>query len=150
MFEEINSDYLLRNITMGFIYCAMMIQPSDRIKIQQVNASARISLSFLELLERQFPIDETHQKMNLRTASEFADHMAIHVNILNSAVKELTRKTTSQLIAKRVLQESKILLKHSSWNVSEIAFALSFSEVTHFNNSFKMHTEKSPLRYRNT
>ena len=43
---------------------------------------------------------------------------------------------TAQLIAERVLQESKILLKHSVWNVSEIAYALGFTEVTHFNNFF--------------
>lgn len=154
MFDEINSEYihkydLLRNITMELIHCAMKMQPSDRITRQQVNASGRISLLFLELLERQFPIDETHQKMNLRSASEFANHLAIHVNHLNRAVKELTQKTTSQLIAERVLQESKILLKHSRWSVSEIAFALGFSEVTHFNNFFKKHTSQSPLKFRN-
>jgi AraC-like DNA-binding protein len=87
--------------------------------------------------------------MNLRSASEFANHLAIHVNHLNRAVKELTQKTTSQLIAERVLQESKILLKHSRWSVSEIAFALGFSEVTHFNNFFKKHTSQSPLKFRN-
>jgi AraC-like DNA-binding protein len=63
-------------------------------------------------------------------------------------VKETTQKTTTQLIAARVLQESKILLRHSNWNVSEIAFALSFAEVTHFNNFFKKYTQTSPLKYR--
>jgi AraC-like DNA-binding protein len=73
----------------------------------------------------------------------------IHVNHLNRAVKEITEKTTSQLIAERLLQEAKILLKHSTWSVSEIAYALGFSEVTHFNNFFKKHVEVSPLKFRN-
>jgi AraC family transcriptional activator of pobA len=47
-------------------------------------------------------------------------------------VKEITQKTTTQLIAERILQESKILLRHSSWNVSEIAHAPGFTEVTAF------------------
>jgi AraC family transcriptional activator of pobA len=56
----------------------------------------------------------------------------VHVNHLNRAVKEIADKTTSQIIAERVLQESKVLLKHSNWSVSEIAHSLGFSEVTLF------------------
>jgi AraC family transcriptional regulator, transcriptional activator of pobA len=67
---------------------------------------------------------------------------------LNRAVKETTEKTTSQIIGERVLQESKILLKHSNWNVSEIAYALGFTEVTHFNNFFKKHTLITPSKFR--
>ena len=73
----------------------------------------------------------------------------MHVNHLNRAVKETTDKTTSQLIAERILQEAKILLKHSNWGVSEVAYALDFTEVTHFNNFFKKHVELSPLKFRN-
>ena len=47
------------------------------------------------------------------------------------------------------LQESKILLKHSPWNVSEIAYALGFTETTHFNNFFKKHAQLSLLKFRN-
>lgn len=101
------------------------------------------------MLERQFPIEENHPQVNLRTASDFAKQLNIHVNHLNRAVKETAQKTTSQLIAERLLQESKILLKHSNWNVTEIAYALGFTEVTHFNNFFKKHTEQSPTKFRN-
>ncbi|HCX77331.1 MAG TPA: AraC family transcriptional regulator, partial [Algoriphagus sp.] len=92
------------------------------------NASLRIASIFLELLERQFPVDESHSSIQMRTPSEFANQLNIHVNHLNRAVKEMTGKTTSQLIADRLVQESKILLKQSNWNVSEIAFALGFNE----------------------
>jgi len=44
-----------------------------------------------------------------------------HVNHLNRAVKETTDKTTTQIIPDRILQESKVLRKHTSWNISEIA-----------------------------
>jgi AraC-like DNA-binding protein len=109
----------------------------------------RISLLFLELLERQFPIDDNHQKINLRSASDFAKQLNIHINHLNRSVKVTTSKTTSQIIAGRILQESKILLKQSAWNVSEIAYALGFTEVTHFNNFFKKHVNLNPLKFRN-
>ncbi|MCA8963125.1 MAG: AraC family transcriptional regulator, partial [Planctomycetes bacterium] len=40
------------------------------------------------------------------------------------------------------------LLKRSGWNVSEIAHALGFQEVSHFSNFFKKHTSVSPSAYR--
>lgn len=154
MFEEINSDYIhkydvLRNLVFELLHFAMKIQPATNFDKQQINASKRISVLFLELLERQFPIDDAHQKINQRSASEFASQLNIHVNHLNRAVKETTQKTTSQIIAERILQESKILLKHSNWSVSEIAYALGFTEITHFNNFFKKHVQLSPLKFRN-
>jgi len=154
MFEEINSDYIhkydsIRNLVFELLHFAMKIIPNTNFDKQQINASKRISVMFLELLERQFPIDDSHQNIQLRSASEFASQLNIHVNHLNRAIKETTQKTTTQIIAERVLQESKILLKHSSWNVSEIAYALGFQESTHFNNFFKKHTLESPLHFRN-
>lgn len=154
MFEEINSDYIhkydvLRNLVFELLHVAMKMQPSSTFNRQPINASQRISTLFLELLERQFPIDENHQTVSLRTASDFARQLNVHVNHLNRAVKTTTQKTTSQLIAERLLQEAKILLKHSAWSVSEIAYALGFTEATHFNNFFKKHTERSPSQFRN-
>lgn len=153
MFEEINSEYIykydvLRNLVFELLHFAMKIQPSSLFDKQSGNASQRISALFLELLERQFPIDDVHQGIQFRTASDFANQLNVHVNHLNRAVKEITQKTTSQLIAERVLQEAKILLKHSRWNVSEIAYGLGFKELTHFNNFFKKHTQLSPLKFR--
>jgi AraC family transcriptional regulator, transcriptional activator of pobA len=154
MFEEIKSDYIhkydvLRNLVFELLHFAMKIQPSAKFDKQPLNASQRISTLFLELLERQFPIDENHQTVSLRSASEYANQLNIHVNHLNRAVKETSQKTTSQLIAERILQESKILLRHSKWNVAEISYALGFTEVTHFNNFFKKHVQISPLKFRN-
>lgn len=154
MNEEIKSDYahkydVLRNLVFELIHFAMKIQPISPHNKTQINASQRISTLFLELLERQFPIDENHLNISIRSASDFANQLNIHVNHLNRAVKETTQKTTTQLIAERILQEAKIMLKHSKWNISEIAYALGFTEVTHFNNFFKKHAEISPVKYRN-
>ena len=154
MFEEINSEYIhkydvLRNLVFELLHFAMKMQPTAKFDRQQIHASQRISALFLELLERQFPVDDNHPKINLRSASDFAHQLAIHVNHLNRSVKETTQKTTSQIISERILQESKILLKHSAWSVSDIAYGLGFTEVTHFNNFFKKHIQTSPLKFRN-
>lgn len=153
MFEEMDSEYvhkydMLRHLFFELLHFALKL-PSAKMERQPMNASKRISTLFLELLERQFPIDENHKELHLRSASDFARQLNVHVNHLNRAVKETHEKTTSQIIAERILREAKILLKHSAWNVSEIAFALGFTEVTHFNNFFKKHTQLSPLKFRN-
>ena len=154
MNAEIKSDYIhkydvLRNLVFELLHFAMKMQPASAHGKAVLNASQRISALFLELLERQFPIDENHLSITLRSASDFANQLNVHVNHLNRAAKETTLKTSTQLIADRILQEAKIMLKHSQWNVSEIAFALGFTEVTHFNNFFKKHLEMSPSKFRN-
>jgi len=154
MFEEINSDYqhkydVLRTLVFELIHFALKMEPPAASDKKAIHASQRISTLFLELLERQFPIDDNHNRVHLRAASDYAKQLNVHVNHLNRAVKETTEKTTTQLIAERFLQESKVLLKHSAWSVSEIAYALGFTEVTHFNNFFKKHAMISPLKFRN-
>jgi AraC family transcriptional activator of pobA len=153
MFDEINSEYVhkydvLRTLVFELLHFAMKMQPYEKFDKQPVNASQRISTLFLELLERQFPIDDNHQSVSLRAASDYAGQLNVHVNHLNRAVKETTQKTTTQIIAERIMQEAKVLIKHSNWNVAEIAYALGFNEVTHFNNFFKKHTQLSPLKFR--
>ena len=154
MFEEIESDYahkydVLRNLVFELLHFAMKMQPAAPSDKQRINASQRIATIFLELLERQFPIDENHPRVGLRSASDFAQQLNIHVNHLNRAVKAITDKTTTQIIAERILQEAKVMLRHSNWNVSEISDALGFTEVTHFNNFFKKNVKTSPLKFRN-
>ena len=151
--KEFNSDYkykydIIRNLIFELLHFGLRLQPQEAEEKHAANASQRISALFLELLERQFPIDDQHPSIELRAASEFADQLNVHVNHLNRAVKENLDKTTTHVIAERVVQEAKILLRHSRWGVAEIAYALGFSEATHFNNFFKKHTGSSPTKFR--
>jgi len=90
-----------------------------------------------------------HQTIELRSASEFATQLNVHINHLNRAIKGTTQKTTAEHINRRILQESKSLLRTTNWPVSEIAYALGFNEATHFNNFFKKHLQTSPTLFRN-
>jgi AraC family transcriptional regulator, transcriptional activator of pobA len=154
MLNEINTDYVykydvLRNMVFELIHLAMKLQPSNNFEHSKIDASSRVTSLFLELLERQFPIDENNPKIKLRSASDFANQLFIHVNHLNRSVKAITQKTTTHFIAQRIVQEAKSLLKHNTWNVSEIAFSLGFEEAAHFNNFFKKHVGQTPLQFRN-
>jgi hypothetical protein len=80
---------------------------------QHKNAATRIAYLFMELLERQFPIDNTEQPLRLRTAQDFAGSLAVHINYLNRAVKEVTGKPTTVHIAERIAAEAKALLLYT-------------------------------------
>lgn len=148
MIEEQASDYehkdeLIRNYMQLIIHEALKLQPEETIN-QPKNASARLTKVFLELLERQFPIESVDQPLQLRSAQDFADGLSVHVNSLNRAVKKVTGKPTTAHITERISNEAKALLEHTNWNISEIAHALGFEYVTYFNNMFKKHTGTTP------
>lgn len=152
MHREITSDYaykydLLRNYVLELIHLGQKLQPATALYSAN-NAATRVSSLFLELLERQFPIESPQQKLSLRTAKDYADRLAVHVNHLNKVLKENTGKTTTEIIGGRLTQEAKILLRQTDWNISEIAYSLGFEEVAHFSNFFKRQTTLSPAQFR--
>ncbi|HEY4109141.1 helix-turn-helix transcriptional regulator [Puia sp.] len=153
MLTEIRSDYaykydVLRTLVFELIHLALKMQPANTSIYANSNAAVRISSLFMELLERQFPIESPSQQIALRAPSEYAAHMAIHVNHLNRALRETSGKTTTKLIAERVVQEAKSLLRHTTWNVGEVASCLGFAERSHFINFFKKNTRLSPGTFR--
>jgi len=152
MLRELELDYaykydLIRNYVMELIHTGQKLQPVSALNTE-TNAIRRVSSLFMELLERQFPVEPPHQKLKLRSAKDYADQLSIHVNYLNKVLKEMTGKTTTALILDRIVQEAKILLRHTDWNISEIAYSLGFEEPAHFNNLFKKHTRLTPKSFR--
>jgi AraC family transcriptional activator of pobA len=153
MHQEMSSDYafkydLLRNYVVELIHAGQKLKPIAG-EHPGTNAAARITALFIELLERQFPIENEAQTIQLRTPLDFARALNIHINHLNKVLKETTNRSTSEIIHGRTIEEAKILLLQTNWNVSEIASSLGFEEVAHFSNFFKKHTSLSPLKFRN-
>ncbi|MDX2247181.1 MAG: helix-turn-helix transcriptional regulator [Bacteroidia bacterium] len=152
MDRELSSNYtykydLLRNYVLELIHVGQKLKPVESVT-NPTNASGRISSIFIELLERQFPIENEAQVIQLKSPMDFAKALGVHINHLNKVLKETTGKSTTEIINGRIVEEAKILLKQTQWNVSEIAFTLGFDEVAHFSNFFKKHTTLSPLKFR--
>lgn len=153
MIEEQQSQYvykddLIRNYINLILHEAMKLRPSERFD-QHKNAASRIAAVFLELLERQFPIESPDKPLQLKTAQDYAQHLALHVNYLNRMVKEVTGKPTTAHIAERIINEAKALLQHTEWNIADIAYALGFEYPSYFNNYFKRITGTNPSALRN-
>jgi len=152
MIAEQESDYmfkdeLIRNYISLIIHESLKMEPEEKFE-QNKNASSRLTSVFLELLERQFPIETTDTPLKLRTAKHYAQYLNVHINYLNRAVKEITGKSTTDHIAERIITESKALLQHTDWSISEIAYSLGFDYPTYFNNFFKKQTGTNPKAFR--
>ncbi|WP_343691901.1 AraC family transcriptional regulator [Chitinophaga sp.] len=148
MAQEFDSDYaykddLIRNCIIDILHYAMRMEPVAK-RYQHTDASVRITSVFNELLDRQFPIENLSQQFELKSPADFAAQMGVHVNSLNRALRTTTGKSTSNLIAERLVTEATILLKHSEWNVAEIGFRLGFEDPAHFSHFFKKHTGQAP------
>ncbi len=152
MIEEQKTDYaykddLIRNYINLIIHEALKLQPSENYD-QHKNAASRITNVFLELMERQFPIESTAKPLQLKSAQDYAKELSIHPNYLNRAVKEVTGKPTTSHITERIVSEAKALLQHTNWNIADIAYALGFEYPSYFNNFFKRLTGTNPKSLR--
>ncbi|MFD1141049.1 helix-turn-helix domain-containing protein [Larkinella insperata] len=141
---------LLRNLLLEVVHEAQKLQPALGSPFSASNAAERITGLFSELLERQFPIEFPHQTLLLKTPSAFAQHLHIHVNHLNKALRETTGQTTSHLISNRLYQEARVLLKSTNWTINEIAWSLGFEEPQHFSSFFKNRSGVKPSTFRQT
>jgi AraC family transcriptional activator of pobA len=152
MLGEQSTEYTFKNDLMRtyvqlLIHEALQMQPSQNL-VPHRNASSRIATMFLELLERLFPVESPQQSLTLKTAQDFATQLAVHVNHLNRAVKEVTGKPTTAHIAERIIHEAKALLLHTDWTVAQISQSLGFEYATYFNNFFRKHTGVTPRSLR--
>lgn len=153
MDTELSSDYLfkydlLRNYVLELIHNGQKLKPMEST-VNTTNAASRITSLFIELLERQFPIENNAQVIHLRSPAGFAATLGVHINHLNKVLKETTGRSTVEIINSRIAEEARLLLRQTNWNVSEIAYVLGFDEVAHFSNFFRKHTSLSPLKFRN-
>jgi AraC-like DNA-binding protein len=149
---EFATDYaykydLLRNYVNLMIHEALKMQPGTTW-FKHHNAAERIATLFLELLDRQFPIDSPQTSLKLKSANDYAVNLSVHVNHLNSAVRTITGKTTTAHITDKIIHEAKALLLHTDWSVADIAYSLGFEYTTYFNNFFKKQTGQTPLSLR--
>lgn len=152
MLAEQETDYafkgeLIRTYINLIIHETLKLQPSEGL-VKPQNAASRIASLFLELLERQFPIESPDKPLTLRTAQDYALNLSVHVNHLNRVVKEVTGRPTTAHIADRVVSEAKALLQHTDWSISEIAYGLGYDYPTYFNNFFKKMTGTNPKSFR--
>jgi AraC family transcriptional regulator, transcriptional activator of pobA len=95
---------------------------------------------FYQLIEEQY-----HQNL---TVQQYANLLAVTANHLTQTLKQLTGRTSAEIIQSKQILEIKRLLVHTNMNVTEIATAMGFDDPSYFSKFFKRETGKTPLAYR--
>jgi AraC family transcriptional activator of pobA len=137
---------LLYHYLMECIHGALKLEPVA--EPHGATAATRLAAAFGSLLASQYPIITPARQLGLRTPQAFADALAVHVNHLNRALKAATGKTTTQLLAERLVQEARTLLRHTDWPIGHISHCLGFEEPTHFTRLFRKYAHCSPSSLR--
>ena len=95
---------------------------------------------FLQLIE------ENYQK-NLKV-NDYASVLAITANHLTQLVKQITGKTTIEILQEKNILEIKRLLLYTNLSVTEIASQMNFADQSYFTKYFKKCTGQTPLDFR--
>lgn len=137
-------------------------QSNELMKYEKIHSL--ISLVYIELSRHYLPATKIKNKAYLlklrkleqfidiyyktkKYPHEYANLMNISEKHLNRICKECLNKTTTELIAERVIIEAKRLLIHKKYNVSEIASLLGFEDNSYFARFFKKNCGETPIHF---
>jgi AraC family transcriptional regulator, transcriptional activator of pobA len=113
------------------------------------NRGAELVNGFKNSINENFKALALGQNDHILSVKEIAAKMNIHPNYLTNTIKTETGKSASEWIQERTISDAKALLLQSTKSVSEIAFALGFSDSTNFTKFFKKNTRLTPSEFRN-
>ena len=143
----------IAEITQKADYSAEMLRSLLDLILTTCAARYRVSDNLMNkgkgqiLVKRFFHFLEENHRKNL-TLNEYAQMIGVTANHLTQTIKQLTGKTSTQIIKDKQLLEIKRLLVHTNLSVSEIAAQLNFDDQSYFTKFFKRETGKTPLQFR--
>lgn len=108
--------------------------------ITKMTRKEELTSKFIKLLEENFKKE--------RKVQFYSDLLNLTAAHLSKILKEVSGKTTGELIDAVVITEACILLANPALNISQISDELNFSDQSFFGKFFKKHIGLSPSEYR--
>ncbi|OOV17595.1 AraC family transcriptional regulator [Flavobacterium sp. LM4] len=108
--------------------------------IIKMTRKEEITSKFIKLLEKNFK--------QQRKVQFYSDTLHMTAGHLSKILKEVSGRTTGELIDAAIITEACILLANPTLSISEISDELNFSDQSFFGKFFKKHTRLSPSEYR--
>ncbi|MFG4003303.1 AraC family transcriptional regulator [Flavobacterium aquidurense] len=108
--------------------------------ITKMTRKEELTSKFIKLLEENFKKE--------RKVQFYSDLLNLTAAHLSKILKEVSGKTTGELIDAVVITEACILLANPALSISQISDELNFSDQSFFGKFFKKHIGLSPSEYR--
>lgn len=136
---------VLRSMMCTLVYkiCRVIYDKTGADVPQPVSGRSRSEVCFHEffaLLSRYY----TQQ----RSVGFYAGRMHLTPKYLTTVIRQVSGRPAIEWINDYVIFEAKNLLKYSTLNVQQIAYALNFSNQSFFGRYFRNHTGQTPSAYR--
>lgn len=127
----------------GYLQVALvkLLRHKDQERLTVVSNGLEIFRKFQQFIQTKNPIS------NLKV-NQAADQIGLSPQNLNAICRKISGKSASELIIEQVLLEAKRYLIHSDKNIGEIAFALNFTDPSHFIKYFKKTVGETPQSFR--
>ena len=91
-------------------------------------------------------IQNNYQKVTLE---ELAEMFHLSEPYISKYIKDKSGKTFGEHVANIRMKKAKVLLKNGNMTVENIAYAVGYQNVEHFNRTFKKMFDMTPVQYRN-
>ncbi len=132
--EPIVSSYL------NTILTEAAYQMPEHIIHQPAPAGVQLTRAFQQAVEQSYRDQQQVQA--------YAQQLGVSTNHLVKTIRQTTHSTPKQMLRERLLLESKRLLVHSPYPVTQISSLLNFPNSTTFARWFKKQTGKTPSQFR--
>ncbi len=99
------------------------------------------------LVKRFYQLVEDNFQKNL-SVSEYAKELAVTPNHLTQTLKQLTGRTSNEILKSKLILEIKRLLVHTNLTITQIADELNFADQSYFTKFFKKATGVTPNEFR--
>ncbi|MGZ3919812.1 MAG: AraC family transcriptional regulator [Bacteroidia bacterium] len=123
-------------IHLSYIEIARNYKPAKKVNNQTYLVKVR---EFENLVDEHFK--------TIHSAGEYASLLNISEKHLNRITQTCYKKTSTQLIAERIILEAKRRLIHSGLSVTQIGDALGFGDTSYFVRFFKKNAGETPVTF---
>jgi AraC family transcriptional regulator, transcriptional activator of pobA len=134
-----NPEEIIRSLLDLILLTCNQLYPREPLTLPN-NKGHILVKKFMLLIEENF-------NKNLNVA-DYADKLAMSANHLTQIVKQITGKTTIEILQERNILEIKRLLLYTNLSITEIALKMNFSDQSYFSKYFKKTTGQTPLEFR--
>ena len=124
---------LIRNYVLELIHYGQKLQPASKISASN-DASMRVVSLFIELLERQFPIESWEQRLQLKTAKRLCGPIGCSCQLFKQKIKGKHWKDNHRIYFGPIIQEAKNTFKTDKMECFRNILRPGFEEIAHFSN----------------